>query len=128
MPTSGCVLDPRRPIVSSAEQMSEKDKADFLYPYTPTIDIDPKRLISTTHRIDGLKHLTTLHTLLESTSLVIAIGYDMMGVRVTPSQGFDLLNSDFNYPFLLATVGGLLIAIGVTRKMAKRKEVNAAWK
>lgn len=87
-------LDPKRPM---APPQSDAEKMDQLIPYAPFIHIDPKRVISSTHHIANLRAIVTVPTTLESTTLVIAYGLDVFATRLTPSQPFDLLNSDFNY-------------------------------
>jgi len=38
---------------------------------------------------------------IESTTLVLAVGVDLFYTRATPSKTFDLLAADFNHPFLV---------------------------
>lgn len=118
------ILDPKRPLITA---VTDKDKADGLYPYIGEIILDSKRVITTTHKIHNLHTILTVPSNLESTSIVIGIGSDIFQMRVTPSQTFDLLNPDFNYLFLLATVASICIGIQITKSMATSKELRNAW-
>jgi hypothetical protein len=65
---------------------------------------------------------------LESTCLVFVYGLDLYGTRVTPSKGFDMIKDDFDYLMIAAVIAGLILASGVTRKLAQRKALSMAWK
>ena len=118
------LVDPRRPV----GEPTQLDKMEGLIPYSAEIPIDPLRIVTHGHTIGNLHSITSSHALLESTSLVCAYGIDLFCIRVNPSQTFDLLNEDFNSPFLIATVTAVFAAIVWTRRMAKAKELKAAWK
>ena len=118
------LVDPRRPIA----EPTPLERAEGLIPYSAEIPVDRLRIVSHVHSIAHLRGVASSHALLESTSLVCAWGVDLFCTRVTPSQTFDLLNEDFNTPFLIATVSAVFIAILWTRRMARAKELAAAWK
>lgn len=118
------LVDPRRP----TGEPTPLDRAEGLIPYSAELPIDPLRIVSHLHTIGHLKSITSSHALLESTSLVCTHGIDLFCGRLTPSQTFDLLNEDFNSPFLIATVTAVFAAIVFTRRLARAKELKAAWK
>jgi hypothetical protein len=60
--------------------------------------------------------------------LVASVGLDLSLSRTTPSAGFDVLNSDFNYGLLLTTVFGLLGGIFWTTGALKEQKLKQAWK
>lgn len=119
------LLDPRR---STANEPSNLDRAEGLIPYSADLVISPQQILTYNRTIPHLRSLSTSPALLESTSLLFSWGIDLWCNRVMPSQTFDLLNEDFNYPFLLLTVAAIIMAIVGTRQMAKKKELHAAWK
>ena len=69
----------------------------------------------------------TSPSLLESTSLVFAYGLDLFFTRVAPSSTFDVLSENFNKAQLVLTVGGLVIAIMVTKPMVAKKRLKERW-
>jgi len=118
------LVDPRRPVGDP----TALEKAEQLIPYSALLPVDPKRMATHVRSVSGLRGVASTAALLESTSLVCAYGLDLFCTRIQPSQTFDLLNEDFNSPFLIATVVGVFVAIHLTRRMAKQKELAAAWK
>ena len=118
------LLDPRRP----TGEPSNLDKAEGLVPYMGELPIQAQGVVNYNRSVFHCRQLSTSPALLESTSLVCAWGVDVWCSRVTPSGTFDLLNEDFNAPFLLLTVTAVVAAIVATRQMAKRKELHSAWK
>lgn len=118
------LVDPRRPVA----EPTPLERAEGLIPYSAALPVDKLRVVSHVHAIGGLRGVVSSHALLESTSLVCAYGLDLFCTRINPSQTFDLLNEDFNSPFLIATVTAVFIAIMWTRRMAKAKELATAWK
>ena len=64
---------------------------------------------------------------LESSSLVLTVGLDIFFNRVMPSDGFDVLASDFNHPLLILTLLGLLIATVALRHMTRAKKLAQGW-
>ena len=118
------MLDPRRP----TGEPSNLDKAEGLIPYMGELPISAQGVANYNRSIAHCRQLSTSPALLESTSLVCAWGVDLWCSRVTPSGTFDLLNEEFNAPFLLLTVTAVIAAIIATRQMAKRKELLSAWK
>lgn len=72
--------------------------------------------------------LVSVPTALESSSYVLAYGAaGLYCVRVMPSQGFDLLSSDFNFAFLFLGLGAMTVAVLVLRRMSMKKIISQAW-
>lgn len=117
-------VDPRRPVADPTQQ----DKIEGLIPYSAELPVDPLRVVSHVQRVARVRGVVSAAALLESTSLVCAYGLDLFCTRVSPSQTFDLLNEDFNSPFLIATVSAVFLAIMLTRRAARAKEASNAWK
>jgi len=117
-------LDPRRPM----QEPTPQDRMEGLVPYSANIPVEPMRLISHSRALGPIRSIVSSPVLLESTSLVCSYGLDLFCIRLNPSQTFDLLNEDFNSPFLIATVTLVIAAIFFTRRMAKAKELASAWK
>jgi hypothetical protein len=44
-----------------------------------------------------------------------------------PSQGFDLLSSDFNHLFLITILIGLAVGVALLRKASKDKILRDIW-
>ena len=116
------LLDPRRPTAPD-----DNAKADKLWPYHANITASPMNIISYTQRVHKIRGIVTNEAVLESTSLAFVYGLDLFFSRITPSQDFDLLSEDFNAPFLIVTVVGIIIATIVTGKLARRKDLFNQW-
>lgn len=64
---------------------------------------------------------------LESSSLVIAGGLDIVSRIIHPSSNFDILSDDFNYFNLIGTIL-ILVALTLAAKIAvDNKKLGAAW-
>ena len=105
------LLDPRRPL----GKPTSEDTEEGLIGYTPILHINPLEVLSYDQRVVGSKSIISAPTQLESTSLIISYGIDIYCTRVTPSQPFDILSSDFSYSGLIVTVVGLVIGIAFTK-------------
>ena len=64
---------------------------------------------------------------LESTSLVFTHGLDLFYTRVTPSRMFDVLKDDFDYWFVAATLGLLVIVTFLSQRLAAVKMLKQMW-
>ena len=74
-----------------------------------------------------MRQIITAPSLLESTSLVLAVGTDLFFTRVATSGTFDVLSENFNKVQLVLTVVGLAVAIAVTKPMVRRKKLRERW-
>jgi hypothetical protein len=118
------LLDPRRPV----QEPTALDKQEGLIPYQGELYLDERLILSYNLTIAAAQSITTSPALLESTSMTFTYGLDLFFRRIQPSQGFDLLNEDFNYVFLIATVTLVIALIVITKQQAKKKELANAWK
>lgn len=74
-----------------------------------------------------VRQIITAPSLLESTSLVLAVGTDLFLTRVATSGTFDVLSENFNKTQLVLTVVGLAVAIAITKSMVWRKQLRERW-
>ncbi|GHJ84629.1 hypothetical protein NliqN6_1031 [Naganishia liquefaciens] len=116
------LLDPRRPDVPS-----QRDKEEMLIPYDPLLANDPRRTLSHSYDIYGIKKIVTSPALLESTTLLFGYGLDLFGTRLTPSGTFDILSDAFNKPQLLLTITGLTVGIIFAKPALERKMLKSRW-
>lgn len=79
------------------------------------------------YRLALPQKITTEPTGLESSCHVVVSGLDLFYVRSSSGKPFDLLNSDFNKPLLVALVCGFAALSIITRYFVNRKAINAAW-
>lgn len=115
-------LDPRRPVTPTLEHREEG-----LIPYIPELPIPSEGLINYNKTLILLKSIEVAPSGLESTCLVFTTGLDIFYTRVTPSKTFDILKDDFDH-LLIAAVLVLLIAMAyVSKWLAARKSLKAAW-
>jgi outer membrane protein assembly factor BamB len=118
------IFDPQRPTGTP----SEADKFQGLFPYTPEIIVDPTAILNYNRTIHNMRGIVTSPVLLESTSVVLAYGLDLFYTRAQGSGAFDLLNEDFNYPFLILSVTSVVVGIFVSHRAASAKALKMAWK
>ena len=65
---------------------------------------------------------------LESTSLVLVFGgIDIYFSRISPSQGFDVLASDFNHPLLIFLLLILALGIFALKRVHVAKTLKQSW-
>ncbi|KAF5557806.1 hypothetical protein FMEXI_544 [Fusarium mexicanum] len=119
------VLDARRPV--GRDSTPAEKEAEGLIQYTPSIEIDPRSVISHQRNVVGVKDILTAPVIVESTSLVVAYGVDVFGTRVAPSGVFDILGNGFNKVTLVLTVVSLLGGVLFVSPMVRRKQINRTW-
>ncbi|KAK8184978.1 hypothetical protein IWZ00DRAFT_444769 [Phyllosticta capitalensis] len=117
-------LDPRRPV---GRDPTPDEQVEGLMRYTPVIEFDPRQYLNHKREVLGIKKVVTSPALVESTSLVLALGLDVFGTRVAPSSAFDVLGKEFNKPQLVLTVGALAAAVAFVAPLVRRKQINAQW-
>lgn len=116
-------LDPRRPI-----NMLMEHREEGLIPYMPELPIPSDSIINYDQTLLGVRRIITSPAMLESTSLVFAHGLDLFFTRVTPSKTFDILKDDFDHLLITAVLVFLVLASYVSKLLAQRKALRAAWK
>lgn len=116
-------LDPRRPI-----NMTMEHREEGLIPYMPELPIPSESIINYYQTLLAPRKITTSPAMLESTSLVLAYGLDLFFTRVTPSKTFDILKDDFDHLLISAVLAFMVVASYVSKLLAQRKALHAAWK
>ncbi|CAI5532528.1 unnamed protein product [Closterium sp. Naga37s-1] len=116
-------LDPRR-----VPEPSQQDKEAGIMPYSDSLPAPGQAYLTHRYRIEGLRHILSFPTRLESTTLVLAHGLDLFFVRTAPSRVFDSLGEDFSFALLLGTIAVLSIAILVTWGLSRKQELKQRWK
>lgn len=116
-------LDPRRPI-----NMLMEHREEGLIPYMPELPIPSESMINYDQTLMAVRKITTSPAILESTSLVFAYGLDLFFTRVTPSKTFDILKDDFDHVLITGVLIFLVVASYVSKLLAQRKALHAAWK
>ena len=116
-------LDSRRPLVMLPEHREEG-----LVPYMPELPIPSESMLNYDQTLLAVRRIVTSPAILESTSLVFAYGLDLFFTRVRPSKGFDILKDDFDHLFIAAVLIFFVVASLVSKYLAQRKALYAAWK
>lgn len=98
-------FDARRPV--GRDPTPAEMEAEGIFRYSPSLEIDPRSMLSHEFDVIGVEKIITTPALVESTSLILAYGIDVFGTRVTPSGMFDILGKGFNKPTLILTVVAL---------------------
>jgi hypothetical protein len=118
------LLDPRRPLPG---KLSSADKEEMLVPYDPVLKLEPKQILSHINQVHGMRGAAVFATLLESTALVCVYGLDIFLTRVSPSMAFDTLSASFSKAQIISSAALLLVAILITRPMARAQQLNRRW-
>ncbi|ORX73199.1 DUF1620-domain-containing protein, partial [Linderina pennispora] len=103
------------------------EEAEGLVPYGPVLPMDPKRVLSYSHSVAGIRAIRAAPTHLESTSLVAAYGLDLFFTRTSPSGTFDQLSPSFSKTNLIVTILALTIGCVVGGPLVRRKVTKQAW-
>ncbi|KAF4448702.1 hypothetical protein F53441_7911 [Fusarium austroafricanum] len=119
------VLDARRPV--GRDSTAAEKEAEGLIQYAPSIETDPRAIISHQRNVVGVKDIIATPVIVESTSLIVAYGVDVFGTRVAPSGVFDILGNGFNKVTLVLTVVSLLGGVLFLSPMVRRKQINSLW-
>ncbi|KAJ1950051.1 hypothetical protein FBU59_000859 [Linderina macrospora] len=117
------VFDPRRP----KKAPTKDEEAEGLMSYGPLLPMDPKRVLSYSHSVAGIRTIRSAPTHLESTSLVAAYGLDLFFTRTSPSGTFDQLSPSFSKINLVVTTLALTIGCVVGGPLVRRKATKQAW-
>ena len=103
-------LDPRRP---AGRDLTSTEAEEGLTKYSPFLDFDPRWYLTHIREVSGIKHIESSPTLMESSTLVFAYGFDLFGTRLAPSQAFDMLGKGFSKVQLLLTVVALSVGVAM---------------
>ncbi len=120
-------IHPRRPMGDP----SQSEKEEGLAKYNPFLVLSPFTALTFNSTLSGQgpSRIVSAATNLESTSLVLSFGngVDMHLNRALPSQGFDLLASDFNHALLVVILSVLALAVLMLRRAHMKKHLGALW-
>ena len=118
-------IHPRRPLATP----TNTEKEEGLVQFNPYIHLVPQFALTQDERIFGdIARVATAPARLESTSLVLMYGgIDVFFTRTSPSQGFDVLASDFNKPLLIFLLAALAILVVVLRRLYVKKTLRMTW-
>ncbi|CAM9803288.1 unnamed protein product, partial [Discosporangium mesarthrocarpum] len=116
-------IDPRRPMT----EPTKAEKEEKLLEYMPFLPVYPVYVVSYHKVIERVDRAITVPTALESTSLLLALGLDLFGSRVTPSKTYDLLDPHFNYALLALVLGAMAVAVVVAGQMLSSKRLGDQW-
>ncbi len=110
------------------------EKEEGLQKYNPFLFLSPYTALTFDYALNegarGPGHIMSAAAGLESSCQVVSFGGDGVDLQVNramPSQGFDMLASDFNHALLVAILGALGAAVLVLRRMHQRKQIGAIW-
>ncbi|KAG8215379.1 hypothetical protein J3R82DRAFT_8977 [Butyriboletus roseoflavus] len=117
------LLNPRRP----KRKPTSEEAEEMLVQYDPVLPEDGRLVLSHYYEVADVRQIITAPSLLESTSLVLAVGTDLFLTRIATSGTFDVLSENFNKLQLVLTVVGLAVAIAVTKPMVRRKRLRERW-
>ena len=119
------ILDARR---KPATEMTADEKAEALLPYMPIIDIPQANFMSYYLDLYGIKSIKSTPTLLESSTLVLAHGFDLFMTRQSPSKSFDRLGESFAKHMPVYAIVFLLVATLTAWQVSKQKTLQQQWK
>ncbi|KAJ9155292.1 ER membrane protein complex subunit 1 [Pleurostoma richardsiae] len=118
------VLEPRRPV---GRDPTPAEMEEGLMKYLPSIEMDPKLILTHERDVLGVQKIITAPAIVESTSLVFAYGIDVFGTRVAPSFTFDILGKGFNKLSLVSTVLALMAGVFALAPIVRKKQINTRW-
>lgn len=117
-------IDPRRPLTPP----TNAEKEEGLSQYSPFLYVMPLSVVTFNETVPRVSLITsTPSTVLESTTTVLVVGLDLFMARVTPSEGFDLLASDFNKLLLTLILGLMFVVVVVLRQLSRKKSIAQGW-
>jgi len=71
--------------------------------------------------LTDLKEVKSFATRFESTTEILAFGFDIFCTKLSPENNFDLLQENFNYTLLFLFIGGLAIGAIIIKNIVKGK-------
>eukprot|EP00347_Sterkiella_histriomuscorum_P017346 403349738 len=94
-------------------------------PYDAVIPVDQTKYLSYGLNLIDLREIKAFPTRLESTTQVLAYGFDIFFTRVSPENNFDLLQENFSYALLFLFIAGLAVATMFIKGHVNKKTRNA---
>lgn len=117
-------LDPRRPVGT----LSKQEVEEGLIGYFAEVPLIPFSTITYYNTVEMINNIQTFPTKLESTCLVLVTGLDLFYSRLQPSEGFDLIAEEFNYPLLIMMTIALFVITILAHRAVKKQKLNKRWK
>jgi ER membrane protein complex subunit 1 len=121
------LLDPRRPLVAAGTKPTPAQAAEALPAYQPELLVAGTAFATLDKRVARLRKVLTVPAVLESSTLMIAVGLDIFYARLQPSRGFDMVPDDFPRALLVAVVGGMGIALIIMRAVMQKRALKLKW-
>ncbi|XP_074596008.1 ER membrane protein complex subunit 1 [Brevipalpus obovatus] len=128
-------LDPRRASLSSpsakyaaSAAAAMEEGGVYLPPYLPELPIPSEGIINYNQSLTEVDKMNVGVSSLESTCLIFITGLDIYHTRITPSKTFDILKDDFDHLLIIVVLVALVLFSVVSKYLASRKSLNAAWK
>lgn len=107
------------------------EKEEGLTKYNPFLVLNPYSALTHNYTLlgPGATQIVSTPSALESTSLVLSFGggVDFHVNRALPSQGFDMLSSDFNHALLVVILLALAATVWFLRRMHQKKQMRTIW-
>lgn len=135
MGISKVLLDAKRSTgksIFSSSKSPNKDTATFfdnsLPKYKPLIDIDPLNFLGNGVAVLGVEKIYGTYTRLESTSVVLAHGIDVLYTTRCPSGRFDRIGDRFNKYALISTILILFISTRFAKYFANLNKLKSTWR
>ncbi|KAG7669833.1 hypothetical protein Ndes2437B_g06022 [Nannochloris sp. 'desiccata'] len=121
------MLDPRRPFVPAGTKPTPAQLAENLPPYHPELAVAGPMFATMDRRVARLNKIATVPAVLESASLLVAVGLDVFYSRLQPSRGFDMVPDDFPHALLVAMVGGMAVALVALKAVLQQRALKLKW-
>jgi hypothetical protein len=132
------LLNPRRPYQAPGGGV-EKDKTAIPTQFAPTkeealpmyqalLPLRQTDVLTYYHSMGQVTGIISSPTALESTSLVFTFGLDLFLMPVQTAKAYDVLSPGFNYLFVYASVGLVVVVFIVTSFWAQHKALQDRWK
>lgn len=131
---SKLILDAKRPVSKSfldKKSTSGKDPVFFydnsLTKYSPLIPLNPTSIYGQGAMVMGVSNAVCSPSRLESTSVVLLYGIDILYTVRSPSGVFDRLNDKFNKLAILITMFILVISAIISKRYSTFTKYKKTW-
>jgi hypothetical protein len=99
-----------------------------LVPFQSELRFDAPQMLTRGAYLPSARCLVSAPTLLESTSLVLAVGDDLHLSRLAPSKSFDRMPNSDNFSVQLAiSLAALAVGVYLLRMLVRRDAVQRQW-
>jgi hypothetical protein len=121
------LVDPRRPVLAPGAKPTPTQMAEGLPPYAPELAVAGPAFATMDRRVARLRRVLAAPAVLESASLMAAVGLDLFYARLQPSRGFDMVPDDFPHALLVAIVAGMAAAAVAMRAIVQKRALKLKW-